>query len=90
MSVSSEIQIADIETELARLGDLQKDKKQVKAALFNLIVYAQDKSHAEHLNELVLNVIEKFPCRIIFVRTEDSVQDDYLQIVRSINTIGSM
>lgn len=82
MTASSEIQITDIEGELAHLGNLQKEKKQVKAALFNLIVYAQDKPHAERLNKLVLNVIEKFPCRIIFILKND-IRPDYLHVVVS-------
>jgi len=79
MSIGSEIQIADIEVELARLGDLQKEKNQIKAALFSLVVYAQDQAHAETLNQLVLNVIEKLPCRIIFIQKHET-QADYLRV----------
>lgn len=61
----------------------------IKACLFNLIVVAEDVESGMHCQELVRIITEKFPCRIIFVRTDPTIQSDFLQITRSVQTIGS-
>lgn len=46
---------------------------QIKACLFNLIVYGQEERRAAYLQELERTILEKFPCRIIFI--EHSFED---------------
>lgn len=40
---------------------------QIKACLFNLVVYAQEEKRAAYLQELERTILDKFPCRIIFI-----------------------
>lgn len=41
---------------------------QMKACLFNLIVYAQEGKRTAYLKDLEKTILEKFPCRIIFIQ----------------------
>lgn len=67
--------IADIEKQLSKLWEEQKGSKRVRACLFNLIIFAHEKHRVEYLRELVLSIVNKFPCRIIIVQGNSSVQD---------------
>lgn len=73
------IKVIDIEAELTGLQESQKRKGQVRANLFNLIVYAQESQRSQCLHELVQSIIEKFPCRIIFIEGSQA-QDDQLTV----------
>lgn len=55
----------------------------VKACLFNLIIYTHESRREEYLHKLVHTVIEKFPCRIIFIELEKSSTVDFLNITVS-------
>lgn len=43
---------------------------QIKACLFNLVVYAQEGKRAAYLKDLEKSILEKFPCRIIFIQAQ--------------------
>ena len=60
----------------------------IKACLFNLIVIAEDHESGLHCQELVRIITSKFPCQIIFVRADKTAQSDFLQITRSVLTVG--
>jgi glucose-6-phosphate dehydrogenase assembly protein OpcA len=66
-TTSPEIRLADIEKELNGLWETQKDKKLIKASLFNLIIYADVKEKSDFLDDMVKTILEKYPCRIIFI-----------------------
>lgn len=75
-----EIKVTDTENELVRLRETSKDKNQIKACLFNLIIYASDSRRAKYIEDLVHTIIEKFPCRIIFIKGDANKEDHYLNI----------
>jgi glucose-6-phosphate dehydrogenase assembly protein OpcA len=77
---SPEITIADIEKELARLWEAQKEKNQLRASLFNLVIYAIDQDKVKALHETVNTIIEKFPCRIIFIERNPDPSQNYLKV----------
>lgn len=70
---------ADIENELAKLQP-QEEKGDVKASLFNLIVYTICGKQATHYKERVRSLIEKFPCRIMFIECDQDKEEDFLQL----------
>lgn len=51
----------------------------IRASLFNLIVLSQDPERATHCEALIRIITSKFPCRIIFVRTDPSQQADFVR-----------
>ncbi len=75
-----------VKKDSAGIGEAIKDLNtpgQIKACLFNLVVYAQEEKRAAYLQELERTILDKFPCRIIFI--EKSEKDEDLLDV-SINT----
>ncbi len=61
----------------------------IKASLFNLIVVANSPQRGQECQELVRLVTEKFPCRVIFVQSDDSSQADFFHTEHTIQSIGS-
>lgn len=88
MTHSPEINLADIEKELGRLWDAQKEKKFIKASLFNLILYANNEIRTEFLDDLVKSILEKYPCRIIFVLGNSDSTKNYLRTSVTNTLIG--
>ncbi len=70
-------------------GIIAEGKNFIKACLFNLIVISEDLESAIHCQDLIRIVTEKFPCRIIFIRSDKAAQGDFFQETRSVHTIGA-
>lgn len=60
--------LTDIWHELARKG-------QMRACLFNLILYNPLSDRTEYIKKISQKVLEKFPCRIILINHDSSKQD---------------
>lgn len=67
-----EVPVAKIESELTRLLGANQSKL---ACLFNLLVYAADKQRGKELEKLFPLIVEKFPCRIIFIQDGEPNND---------------
>lgn len=80
MSNSVDIRIPDIEKELEKLGETPKEKQQIKACLFTLIIYAHEPRRIKYLQDLVNTILDKFPCRIIFIKADDKASHDYFHV----------
>lgn len=65
--------------------DDQFDAKGLKnrAALFTLIVYTTSKDRAAYIYQLLAKLVEKFPCRILFIKEEANYSDPVQFEVRS-------
>lgn len=61
----------------------------IKASLFNLIVIANSLQRALHCQELVRLVTEKFPCRVIFVQSDEASQADFFHTEHTIQAVGT-
>lgn len=75
--LTAEIQIADIAQELERQWEAQEAAHQIRASLFNLILYCPE-SH--RLKDYVKVIIDKFPCRIILVQQNADPSQNYLRV----------
>lgn len=80
MFSTKEIEIANVEQELAKLGAEGKKKGQMKGCLFNLILYSQDLERLSYLKEIVQTVTETFPCRIIFIECHPESRENFLKV----------
>lgn len=67
------IDIPNIEAELQKLWKSQSLGNQLKASLFNLVIYTHESRRKEYVKGVIRNFIVKFPCRIIFI---DHVKDN--------------
>ncbi len=83
MTSVSQVKITDIDKELRKL--LQESKKlgKIRACLFNLIVYTQNKRRADFFKSILSAVIQKFPCRILFIQYDKQSKEDFLDITVS-------
>jgi glucose-6-phosphate dehydrogenase assembly protein OpcA len=80
--------IVDIKEELDKLWDAQKESGQNRACLFNLIVFVNDSKRAVHIRDMIHPLLEKFPCRIFFIQSDDIFGHEYLNIRVSAELIG--
>lgn len=87
-AIQENIQVADIEKELSALWNNRQTKKQIRASLFNLIIYSPNQQEANTLNEIVHAIVEKFPCRIIFIHGDHRPEQNYMQVTVSNAIIG--
>ncbi len=76
----TDIQIPDIEKELDRLWDSKKSDKDTKACLFTLIIYAHETRRVNYLQELITTILDKFPCRIIFIQGEKNSTSSFFRV----------
>lgn len=83
MTTENNIHIADIDFELKALWEKNKAEKKIKACLFNLIIYTKEERRADYFKDIIVAIIEKFPCRIIFIQRNSKSDEDYLNVTVS-------
>ena len=84
-----DIQIPNIEKELNPSKNQQSDRgAQQKACLFTLIIFASEARSVAYLQELVDTILDKFPCRIIFIEVDDQATNSYCHVSVSNITSG--
>lgn len=77
---TTDLQIPNIEKELNRGDDASKAGKGAKACLFNLIIYGHEERRVKYLEELVESILDKFPCRIIFIQGNKESASSYFRV----------
>lgn len=71
---------ANIEKELLRLLDKAPQGDKAKACLFNLIVFTSETRCMAYFQSLVDMIMERFPCRVMFIRSSPSDKNLGLRI----------
>ncbi|MCH9610592.1 MAG: hypothetical protein S4CHLAM81_04340 [Chlamydiales bacterium] len=87
---ANEIEIINIEKELTRLWDQELGQNKTRASLFNLIIYVPQGQRIKLFDSIVDNVVNKFPCRVLMISSEERGNSDKLQTAVSSHTIGSI
>jgi len=82
------VKVPDIEAELKKLWEEDKEAHRIKACLFNLILYTEKKELRERFQNFVKSVIERFPCRIIEIYRNGEKGADFLYVEVS-NAVSS-
>jgi Glucose-6-phosphate dehydrogenase subunit N-terminal domain/Glucose-6-phosphate dehydrogenase subunit C-terminal domain len=79
----SQVKIADIDSELKKL--LQESKKlgKIRACLFNLVIFTQNKPRVTYFKKILNAIIQKFPCRILFIQYDKHATEDFLHVTVS-------
>lgn len=62
-----DLKIPNIEKEL---NVPPENKKQIKACLFTLVIYASTERQVNYFQDLIRSILDKFPCRIIFIHVD--------------------
>lgn len=79
MSTQVLVKPSEIEKELCRIWDELSKKDKMRACLFNLIVYTKNSDRVAYIRDITQRVIEKFPCRIIFICSDSSKDEGFLE-----------
>lgn len=82
------INIPNIGKELKKLSSDAKDKKQRKACLFTLVIFAHEPKRAAQLKDLIDTILAKFPCRLIFIHADCSSKEKHFNVTVSSLTSG--
>lgn len=72
----------DIQKELDKLEEIHKQNNQLRASLFNLVVYVHKNDKIQFFLNIVDQIIQRFPCRIIFV--EEDIANKEISLKTSI------
>jgi len=78
---------SEIHAELKRIWESQEGQNKMRASLFNLIFYTEKNTHAEYIQAISQNVIEKFPSRVIFITKDPDESKDHLHT--GVSVLGS-
>lgn len=89
MKSKEKIDSKSIQTELNRLKESQPNDTQGKASLFNLVVYAHDSKRLDYFKKIVDLVMDQFPCRIIFIQSDEHNTHTSLEVRVPSNSKGT-
>lgn len=87
-ATTPDLLIPDIESELIKLSEKQSEGKQIKACLFTLIIYSAQAQRTAYLQDLADTILDKFPCRMIFIQCDSQETRDFLHVDVSSITSG--
>jgi glucose-6-phosphate dehydrogenase assembly protein OpcA len=68
------------QVELLKPNQLQPKLSNLKACLFNLIIYTNEPRRAAYFQDIALLITKHFPCRIIFIKADPEVKKPYLRV----------
>lgn len=83
MTIQEIIQPHQIETELLHIWE-KLAKEKTRASLFNLIVFSRLSKRTDYFRNIVQKVVEKFPCRILFISEDPDAKEPYLKTAVSV------
>lgn len=75
---------SQIETELFQIWDSLTKEDKVRASLFNLIVVTPLNDQYDDVRKIVQKLIEKFPCRIVFITLDIKEKKPYYKSAVSV------
>ena len=73
-----------IEPELLKIWEALAKENTTRASLFNLIVYTRLNARADYFRTIVQKVVEKFPCRTLFISHDHQGEQNYLKTAVSV------
>lgn len=72
------VQVSEIQKELDKLEKIHEQNNQLRASLFNLIVYAHKNEKLPYFSEIVDQIVKQFPCRILFIEESEEETKPFL------------
>ncbi len=84
MTIQQIVSPEKIETELLKIWeDLSKENK-MRASLFNLVIFNKLSKRTDYIRNIVQKVVEKFPCRTLFISEDTTTNLSYLKTAVSV------
>lgn len=84
MTIQQIVSPERIEPELLKIWETLAKEKKMRASLFNLIVFNRLSSRTDYIRNIVQKVVEKFPCRTLFISQDPDVKKSYLKAAISV------
>lgn len=75
---------SEIEGELLRIWDELAKANKMRAGLFNLIVFNKFSSRTDYFRTIVQKIIDRFPCRVLFISHDPDPSKSYLKTAISV------
>ncbi len=75
---------SEIESELLRIWDELAKTNKMRAGLFNLIVFNELSSRTDYFRTIVQKIIDRFPCRVLFLAHDPDPSKSYLKTAVSV------
>lgn len=73
-----------IESTLQQIWENLTQENRVRASLFNLIVFHELSPRTDYLRHITQKVVEKFPCRVLFISFDPDPSTSYLKTAVSV------
>lgn len=86
MTIQQIVDPSNIEPELLRIWEALAKENKIRASLFNLIVYTKFSPRTDYFRKIVQKVVEKFPCRTLFISHDPDSPQPYLKTAISVVT----
>jgi len=84
MTIQQIVDPSNIESELIRIWEALAKANKVRASLFNLIVFTRLSARTDYFRNIVQKVVEKFPCRTLFISHDSESKKSYLKTAISV------
>ncbi len=84
MSIQSIVKPEEIEAQLKEIWEKLAKENKMRACLFNLIVFNRYSERTDYIRSIVQKVIDKFPCRVLFISEDPNPQEPYLKTAVSV------
>ncbi|MDE3046055.1 MAG: glucose-6-phosphate dehydrogenase assembly protein OpcA [Verrucomicrobiota bacterium] len=75
---------AKIEDQLLLIWEGLAKENKMRASLFNLIIFNRYSERTDYFRNIAQKVVEKFPCRIIFISEDPNPHEPYLKTAVSV------
>ena len=83
MTIQQIVDPSEIEPELIRIWEAL-GKEKTRSSLFNLIVYTKFSPRTDYFRNIAQKVVEKFPCRTLFISHDPDSPQPYLKTAISV------
>jgi glucose-6-phosphate dehydrogenase assembly protein OpcA len=84
MTIQQIVSPENIESELVKIWEALAKENKMRASLFNLIVFNRLSPRTDYIRSIVQKVVEKFPCRTLFVSQDAEAKQTYLKTAVSV------
>lgn len=89
MTIQQIVDPSKIESELIRIWEGLAKENKMRASLFNLVIYNRPSPRTDYVRSIVQKVIEKFPCRVLFISHDPDASATYLKTAVSVISLKS-
>ncbi len=88
MSFREIVSPENIEITLQDTWEKLAKKSTTRASLFNLVVFAKLNSRLDYAQQVVAKLVEKFPCRVLFISWDPQKKESFLKTAVSVIFLG--